>query len=371
MGRITVTPSGCEIMSEGIIRLAEALDDENMIGHTRSFVDDIENGLDMMRRNLHPWMNDIAAIQWQGILCLGMGGSAAGGDFLSILCDRFGSLPVRTSRSYDIPAWWNAEYLIIATSHSGNTEETISAVEIAAKEGGTIIVISSGGVMAGLSELHESVHLISAPGGQPPRTAFGHLFSRQLALLNQLDVLPEMIDSEMISRLKRANEECDIINEPEGPIASLALSLMEHEIALLGPTELQPSLVRMKNQFNENSARFARIGVIPEMNHNEIVAWGGIGNDSDPKSREQGLLILTWDGIGRRVKQRMDWFVANCPTDTVWRIHGEGSSLIEALLHLCITMDWLSIALGLLHGKNPADIEPIIALKAHLQSVDQ
>jgi glucose/mannose-6-phosphate isomerase len=370
MGCIAITPSGREKMSEGIVRLAEALDDENMIGHTRSFVDDIKNGLDMMQRNLHPWLHDIAGSSWQGVLCLGMGGSAAGGDFLSILCDRFGTLPVKTSRSYEIPAWWNEQHLIIATSHSGNTEETISAVEIAANNGGTIIVISSGGVLSGLSELHENVHLISSPGGQPPRTAFGHLFSRQLALLNQLDILPEMIDDEMISRLQTANESCDIIADPEGSIASLALSLMEHDIALLGPNELHPALVRMKNQFNENSARFARIGVVPEMNHNEIVAWGGIGDNSDPKSSEQGLLILTWDAIGQRVEQRMDWFVANCPTETAWRIHGEGETLIEALLHLCITMDWLSIALGLLHGKDPAGIEPIHALKAHLQSVD-
>ena len=370
MGCIAVTPSGCEIMSEGIVRLAEALDDQNMIGHTRSFVEDIENGLDIMKRNLLPWMNYVAETQWQGVLCLGMGGSGAGGDFLSILCDHFGTLPVKTSRSYEIPVWWNKQHLIIATSHSGNTEETINAVENAAKDGGTVIVISSGGVLAGLSELYEDVHLISSPGGQPPRTAFGHLFSRQLALLNQLDILPDLIDDAMISRLKSANEECDIINEPEGAIPSLALSLMEHQIALLGPDELNPALVRMKNQLNENSARFARIGVIPEMNHNEIVAWGGVGEDSDPQSSEQGLLILTWDGIGQRVTQRMDWFVANCPTETVWRIHGEGSSLVEALLHLCITMDWLSIALGLLHGKNPAGIEPILALKAHLQSVN-
>ena len=70
-----------------------------------------------------------------------------------------------------------------------------------------------------------------------------------------------------------------------------------------------------------------------------------------------------------RVEQRMDWFVSNCPTETAWRIHGEGDSLIEALLHLCICMDMLSIALGLLHGKDPASIDPIVALKSHLESV--
>ena len=138
---------------------------------------------------------------------------------------------------------------------------------------------------------------------------------------------------------------------------------------IFGPTELRPALNRFKNQLNENAARFARIGVIPEMNHNESVAWGGVGTDQDASSSDHVLLLLTWQGMHRQVSKRMDWMVAHATTDLAWKIAGEGNTLLESMLHLCILMDWISIALALLHGKDPAAIGPIMALKAHLESV--
>ena len=55
-------------------------------------------------------------------------------------------------------------------------------------------------------------------------------------------------------------------------------------------------------------------------------------------------------------------------TDFAWKMQGEGATLLESLLHLCIVMDWISIALGLMHGKDPAAIGPISALKDFLNS---
>jgi len=356
-------------MSEDIIRLAETLDTEDMIGFTKMFVDDLEKGQDAVNKELLPWLTKLQH-KWSGVLFLGMGGSAAGGDFISALSDRSGIVPIRTHRGYELPAWWTEKWLIVATSYSGGTEETISAVTRAADLGATIVVIASGGQLAGMCELYEKMELISCPGGQPPRSAFGHIFSRQLALMVELSILPNRIDEAALMRLRDAMGNCNILNDPEGDIASLALNMLEAPIAILGPDELSPALNRFKNQINENSARFARIGAFPEMNHNESVAWGGVGDDQDPTATSQALLLLTWDGMNRRVHQRMDWFVSNCPTPLAWKIHGEGSSLLEALLHLCIMMDWLSIALALLQGKDPSAIEPIISLKEHLSQID-
>ena len=120
---------------------------------------------------------------------------------------------------------------------------------------------------------------------------------------------------------------------------------------------------------NENAARFVRIGVVPEMNHNESVAWGGIGPDTDPDAPNQALLVLTWPGMHPRVQQRLDWMVAHATTETAWNLVGEGNSLLECLLYHCLVMDWLSITLAFLHGKDPAAIGPINALKDHLNSV--
>ena len=105
------------------------------------------------------------------------------------------------------------------------------------------------------------------------------------------------------------------------------------------------------------------------MNHNESVAWGGVGSDGDPNASEQALLLLTWHGMHPRVQQRLDWMVAHASTETAWNLAGEGTSLLECLLYHCLVMDWLSITLAFLHGKDPAAIAPINALKAHLNSV--
>jgi len=356
----------------GLVDLAEALDAEGMIGFTQAFIHDLKKGLTHATPEHLPWMNQLSQRRWSGILCLGMGGSAAGGDFISALCGLQGKIPVIIQRDYVIPAWWEPEWLVLSTSHSGNTEETLEATETALKADGTVVVISCGGILSGLCEIYPKCFLIPSPGNQPPRTAFGHIFSRQLGFLRSIGVLPKPIegsDEAMLERLQKASEGFDILNDPEGDVAQLALCMLERPIALLGPTELHPALNRFKNQLNENSARFARVGVIPEMNHNESVAWGGVGSDHDDSAIEHVLLLLTWQGMHRQVSKRMDWMIAHATTDYAWKIVGEGNTLLESLLHLCILMDWISIALALLRGKDPAAIGPIRALKEHLESV--
>lgn len=354
-----------------IIELSKMLDSEDMIGFTRKFVDDFEKGVNSISVERFPWIAEIANENWNGIICLGMGGSAAGGDFLSSLSNLDGRIPIHIQRDYTMPSWWNSSWLVLATSHSGNTEEALAATEIALNAGATVIIISTGGMLAGMPEIFTRCHLVPSIGGQPPRSAFGHIFSRQLGLLREIGALPKPnrdTEQQMIDRLKEACDGFDIIKDPNGDLVELASFMSSNPIALVGPTELLPALNRFKNQLNENSARFARIGVIPEMNHNESVAWGGVGGDKDPDADQQVLLFLTWDGMHDRVSDRIDWMVAHTTTDYAWKMHGEGSTLLESLLHLCIVMDWISIALALMHGKDPAAIGPISALKDFLNS---
>jgi len=348
-------------------QLAEELDNEGMIGFVRNFVDDLAQGMAAVDEELQPWITDLAHMQWSGVLCVGMGGSAAGGDFLSALADDAGELPIVSIRDYSVPNWWGPDWLVVATSYSGNTEETITFTNEIVNSGGTIVAVASGGLLAGLAELHEDIHLISLPSGQPPRSAFGHIFSRQLALMNILGIIPtcEELDV-MFDRLEGVLRTLDILDDEQGVIMKLAMELIDKQIAILTSSELHPAAIRMKNQLNENSARFARIGVIPEMNHNELVAWGGIGTDSDPSVANQAVLVLTHTALNDRVRQRLDWQIAHLLTDSAWRLDGEGSGLLESLLHHCIIMDWLSIALALLHGKDPATIGPISSLKSYL-----
>jgi glucose/mannose-6-phosphate isomerase len=355
-----------------LVDLAHRLDEQNIIGFVRNMVPDLRSGFSAVNPSRFPWLDELRRAPWSGVLCLGMGGSAAGGDFLSTLSAHGGGCPIIVHRDYTLPSWFDGTWLVLATSHSGNTEETVTATHAALAQGATAIVIATGGELAGLPELHERCYLIPSVGGQPPRTAFGHLFSRQVACLEALGLLPPVQPTQraaMLDRLEANGEHFDVLRHPEGDIALLASGLVDRPLAVLGPTELAPALNRFKNQMNENAARFVRVGVLPEMNHNESVAWGGIGPNGDETASEHALLVLTWPGVHPRVSQRLDWMVAHATTEHAWNLAGEGTSLMESLLYHCLVMDWLSTTLALLHGKDPSAIAPIDALKAHLQSV--
>ena len=124
--------------------LCQQLDTEDMIGFTESFVSDLEIGFSVVNEERLSWLPSIQSSNWKGVLCFGMGGSAAGGDFLARLADANGSKPLVVHRAYDLPSWWTNDWLILATSHSGNTEETVEATESALKQGATVIVIATG-----------------------------------------------------------------------------------------------------------------------------------------------------------------------------------------------------------------------------------
>ncbi|DAC42802.1 MAG TPA: hypothetical protein D7I00_00545, partial [Candidatus Poseidoniales archaeon] len=218
--------------------LIPQLDSEGMIGYTESFVSDIEKGIAVVNDEHLPWMKDLTSTEWSGVLCLGMGGSAAGGDFLARIADASGSKPFVVHRGYSVPSWWDPAWLVLATSHSGNTEETVAATEAALKQGATAVVVASGGILAGLCELYERCHLIPSIGGQPPRTAFGHLFSRQLALVEHLGFVPKQSEDErdaMLVRLEYACQTNDFRKPSGAPLLDLAMAMKEHPLSLLGP----------------------------------------------------------------------------------------------------------------------------------------
>ncbi|MCH1539824.1 MAG: SIS domain-containing protein [Candidatus Poseidonia sp.] len=354
-----------------LLDLAEQLDHQGMVGYVQRFVEDMRQGFTAIQDDTMPWLEEIRRQHWNGVLCIGMGGSAAGGDFLASLASHHGSMPLHVHRDYRLPAWFDESYLVLATSHSGNTEETVQAAEAALAKGATVIVIATGGVLAGLAETSPRCHLIPTVGGQPPRSAFGHIFSRQVACMESLGILPSSENGRenMLERLEEVNKHFDITRNPEGDVALLAAAMVDQPLAIIGPTEMMPALNRFKNQVNENAGRFVRMAVLPEMNHNESVAWGGIGEDGDPARADQVLLFLTWNHMHPRVEQRLQWMIAHASTELAWNLVGEGDSLMEALLYQCLIMDWLSVTLALLQGKDPAAIAPIASLKNHLDSV--
>ncbi len=340
--------------------LADRLDSEGMLGFTRLFVDDLEAAF-AAETGLSP------DADWNGVLCLGMGGSGAGGSFLAALSDRSAGLPFVAWKDYDLPAWWGPDWLVLATSYSGDTEETISGVRMALEGGGTVVGISSGGALQQMVDGHDDAAWVEVPGGQPPRSAFGHLFGSQLNVCWSLGLLPKPEDADldsMLARLREASAGCDLLGHDE-MATTIASSLEDRAIGIISTPCLAPVGIRFANQFNENAGAFARAVTIPEMHHNEMVAW-----DRPGVRDEQAILMLVWQGVHRRVGHRVDWTGESLDVDVAWRVECEGESLLEAMLHGAHLTDWISLALALLNGKDPTSIGPISALKSHLADIE-
>ena len=340
-----------------ISTLLAELDSGDMAGFTRSFVDDLEAAMSMDA-------GIEADSDWSGVICLGMGGSGAGGRFLKSLADSEGGLPFVVWSDYGLPSWWGPDWLVLATSYSGDTEETLDGVRMALESGGTVIGVSSGGQLSEMLEDGDECALLSVPPGQAPRSAFGHIFGAQLAASWALGLLPSPSAdeiSEMLGRLRAASSRADLVGG-DSMSDTMARSMLDREIGIASPSELAPAGYRFTCQVNENSDGFANSSDVPEMNHNEIVAWASEGSS-------RALVALTCEGMHPRTHARMAWMLDNIESEVVWRIECEGESLLERLLYAAHVTDWVSIAMALAKGKDPSEMAAIDSLKAHLASI--
>ena len=337
--------------------LLTELDTGDMAGFPRRFVDDLETAV----------ASDVgieADSDWSGVICLGMGGSGASGRFLKSLADAEGGLPFVIWSDYGLPSWWGPEWLVLATSYSGDTEETLDGVRGALESGGTVIGVSSGGQLAEMLEASDDCALLPVPDGQAPRSAFGHIFGTQLAACWAMGLLPSLSEAEMsgmLKRLRTASSGADLIGGDDMS-ETMARSMQGREIGIVSPAELGPAGYRFSCQINENSDGFANPSAVPEMNHNEIVAWGSEGTS-------RALIVLTSEGMHPRTQARVGWMLDNIESEVVWRIECEGESLLERLLYAAHVTDWVSLALALANGVNPSEMAAIDSLKAHLASI--
>lgn len=338
--------------------LLSELDRRNMAGFTRKFVDDLSAAmsteLDMLEDS-----------DWNGVLCLGMGGSGAGGLFLRALSDDSGGLPFVVWTDYGVPSWWGPEWLVIATSYSGNTEETLDGVREVISAGGTVVGICSGGELEGILSGDDNSVCLNVPSGQMPRSAFGHIFGTQLSACWELGILPRPSSEElssMLDRLSHASLESDL-SDNSGMAATLSRSIVGSEIGIVAPTCLGPAAYRFSCQLNENSAMFAGVTDVPEMNHNEIVAW------TSKTASNRALLLFSCEDLHPRTSARIDWMLKEIESYPSWVIECEGESLLERLLYAAHVTDWVSIGLAVLTGEDPSEMPAIESLKAHLASI--
>lgn len=209
----------------------------------------------------------------QSVLICGMGGSAIAGDMISTFVQEFCSIPIQVSREYDLPAWANPKHtLIIASSHSGGTEETLSAVGQALKKGIRVIGITTGGRLSEILTDNNQNVLSFSHSGQP-RSAVGYSFTYMAAILYRLGLIPNPA-SDIEKAINSIRSQLVHIS-PEVPIAAnpakrLAGQLMGRSIVIFGENILTPIARRWKGQINELAKAWACFDIVPEACHNSI-----------------------------------------------------------------------------------------------------
>ncbi|GAB4190187.1 MAG: bifunctional phosphoglucose/phosphomannose isomerase [Calditrichia bacterium] len=302
------------------------------------------------------------------IVILGMGGSAIAGDLLAAYTESQLEIPVVVIRNYHLPAYVNENSLVIASSYSGNTEETLSAFNEALERKCMTMVISSGGELGELAK-QKGLPWITLPEGFPPRQALGYSFFSLLFVLDKMGIIKVNKNdvNETVTLLK------DILfrqhpdhGDKKHISYNIAEAIYKHiPVIYTGVSAYYPIARRIQNQLHENAKVLAFSNVIPEMNHNEIVGW-----DYDKKILNQFSVLFLRDEnedgqIQKRVNITKD--IIHKKSSSVIELYPEGKSLLAKMFSLIYQGDWISYYLAVLCDKDPAEIKNIDYLKSKLK----
>jgi glucose/mannose-6-phosphate isomerase len=209
------------------------------------------------------------------VLIAGMGGSAIGGDIVGRLALAESKLPVWVHRDYGLPAFVDANTLVIASSYSGNTEETLSAFTKALGTRSKKLVITSGGRLKHLAE-QEGIPTFVIDYQAPPRAALPHNLIPLVGIFQKLGLLGDKSPDfkEAVDILKKLSRDL-IETRPlaSNPAKQLAAKLCGHVAVIYGTEILSEVARRWKGEFNENSKAWAFFESFPELNHNAVVGY--------------------------------------------------------------------------------------------------
>lgn len=293
------------------------------------------------------------------VFITGMGGSGIAGRFIAELMKLYGTIPIIVSNTYEIPSWIDKNTLAIVSSFSGNTEETVSALNSLLKKKANIISISSGGKIINISR-ENNLDIIQIPSEwSAPRACIGYSIIFQLFALFQLGYLKLELNREIslcIEHLLRERE--DIYNE-----ASIIAKLLKDKIPLIYSESIfEPLAIRFKQQLNENTKILAFNSTFPEMNHNEIAAWTSSFN-------EFCAIFLISDlhneRINKRIKISKEIMINH--SDVIVDIELKGNTLLQQIFYGIHIIDWISWFMAKNRNVDAMDISNINFLKSELE----
>ncbi len=295
------------------------------------------------------------------IYVAGMGGSGIGANFVAEFIVGECKLPYLIGKGYDSPAFIDENTLYIASSYSGNTEETLSAISQVANTGAKIVCISGGGKLIALAK-EKGYDYIQMPGDWPsPRACLGYSLVQQLYVLYKLNIIGKTVIDQVKSSIDLIKYDQDEIKNKAEKIAAL----IKGKIPVIYTTDrMEAVAVRFRQQINENSKYLAWHHVIPEMNHNELVGWRDVYDNL-------AVIYFRNKDDFRRNAVRMDINkeVISKYCDTIIEIYSKGQSLVEKSMYFVHLGDWISWYLAQERNVDALEVNVIDHLKGELSKL--
>lgn len=277
------------------------------------------------------------------------------------------AVPLLIVQDYDLPAWIDEHSLVICSSYSGNTEETVSALQTALQRNPRpqIVVIASGGKLSDIAA-KENLPLVTLPGNFQPRMTFGYQLRALVEVLEQanltngavkeLEAAADWLRDQMTDWLPA-------VPTSKNPVKQLALELVGKSVVIYAGPKLAPAAYKWKISFNENAKNLAWWNVLPEFNHNEFLGW-----TSHPRHKPYAVIDLRSNLEHQRTQRRFEvterLLSGKRPAPHI--INAAGKSLAQQLLWTIALGDFASLYLALLNGLDPTPVDLIEKFKLSL-----
>ena len=305
------------------------------------------------------------------VAVLGMGGSAIGGDLVrGIWADRL-RVPVEVVRGYDVPAWVGPTTLVVASSYSGTTEETISAFGQAAARKAPAAIISTGGTLLEVARRAGLPHL-AFPGGGQPRASVGYAVTLLAGLLERAGLL-ELSDAEVeaaaASADTRVGASAPELLTADNEAKQLAWTIVDRLPVIEASGFLGAVARRWKTQLNENGKTTAAWEELPEATHNAVVGY------PQPDTLKDHLIVVFLESDQDHERVRLRARLSRELLDASGISHGlirvEGDGRFGQALDAIVRGDFGSTYLAALYGLDPTPVENISMLKAAMALADE
>ncbi len=341
----------------------QSYDPEGLLAKIDALPDQLQEAWDLGRKLP---LGDISGVR--RIIIAGMGGSAIGGDLLAAYAAPMCAAPIQVWRDYDLPAYADSrETLVIASSFSGNTEETISALERGVETGVQPLVVATGGKLAERAEsLGIPLWRFDHPG--PPRAVVGFSFGLLLAAISRLGLIPdpetEVLDAVAAMREQQSRLRAEI-PVAENPAKRLAGQLIDRWPTIIGAEFLAPVARRWRTQIAELSKAVAQFEFLPEADHNMVA---GVVNPEALLAKTAIIFLRAAHNHPRNLA-RID------VTKEIMMVEGFNTDVVEARGETLLAQQWTALHFGdyvayymaMAYGVDPTPVAAIEDLKVRLR----